>query len=175
VSERTGRGGVPPHPAAGRTLLGPRIAGALVLALGLLAAYQTVQLGSEEGYGPSGPAFFPLVVSAGLLVFGALFLLQALVRPDPALREYVAEEEEATHWRTVVLVVITLLVYAFLLEPLGYPVATSLFFLVVTRILGSRRLLRDAIIAVVLSFVLYFGFTEVLGVRLPGGVLDYLL
>jgi putative tricarboxylic transport membrane protein len=166
---------VPPRPVGRRTLLGPRIAGVLVLALGLLAAYQTVQLGSEEGYAPSGPAFFPLVVSAGLLVFGTLFLLQALVRPDPALSEHVAEEEAATHWSTVGLVVLALLVYAFLLEPLGYPIATTLFFLVVTRVLGSRRLVRDAVIAVVLSFALYFGFTEVLGVRLPGGVLDYLL
>lgn len=156
-------------------MLGPRIVAVLILTFGAVAAYQTVRLGAEEGYGPAGPAFFPLIVSAGLLLFGALFLLQTLVRPDPMLREHVAEEAAATHWGTVGLLVVALLVYAFLLDPLGYPVATILFFVAVTRTLGSRRLVRDVVVAVVASLVLYLGFTEVLGVRLPGGVLEFFL
>lgn len=156
-------------------MLGPRIVAVLILAFGVVTAYQTVQLGAEEGYGPAGPAFFPLVISAGLLLFGSLFLLQTLVRPDPALREHVAEEESATHWSTVGLLVVALLAYAFLLDPLGYPIATILFFVAVTRVLGSRRFARDVVVAVVASLVLYFGFTEVLGVRLPGGLLEFFL
>jgi putative tricarboxylic transport membrane protein len=39
-------------------------------------------------------------------------------------------------------------------------------------VLGSRRTARDVIIGVVLSVVIYFGFTRLLGVRLPVGLLD---
>ena len=156
-------------------MLGPRIAGVAILALALLVVYQTVQIGAEEGYGPAGPAFFPLIVSVGLLFFGVLFLVQTLVRPDPILREHVAEEEEATHWPTVGLIIVALLVYAFLLDPLGYPIASAPFCVAVTRILGSRHLVRDIVIGVVVSFALYFRFTQLLGVRLPGGVLELVL
>lgn len=156
-------------------MFGPRIGAVAILAFGVMVVYQTVLIGSEEGYGPAGPAFFPLIVAVGLLVFGVLFLVQTTVRPDPAFEEHIAEEEAATRWPTVGLVVLALLVYAFVLDPLGYPIATALFFVAVARILGSRRLVRDAVIGVVVSCALYFGFTEFLGVRLSGGLLEVFL
>jgi putative tricarboxylic transport membrane protein len=171
MSEQTTRGSDPPQTSgSGRVLLGPRIMAVAILALGLVVAYQTVQLGGEEGYSPGGPAFFPLIVSAGLLLFGILFLVQTTARPDPVLRENVAEEEAATHWSTA-----ALLVYAFLIAPLGYPIATALFFVAVTVILGSRRWIRDIAIAVIAALALYFGFTLFLGVDLPGGVFELFL
>jgi putative tricarboxylic transport membrane protein len=173
MSEQTTRGGDPPRSSGSRRgLLGPRIMALAILALGGVVAYQTVQLGGEEGFGLGGPAFFPLIVSAGLLFFGILFLLQTTVRPDPVLRENVAEEEAATHWPTVGLIIAALLVYAFLIAPLGYPIATALFFVAVTVILGSRHWIRDIAIAVIASLALYFGFTLFLGVDLPGGVFE---
>jgi putative tricarboxylic transport membrane protein len=176
MSEQTTRGDESPQTSgSGRALLGPRIMAIAILALGLVVAYQTVQLGREEGYSPGGPAFFPLIVSAGLLLFGILFLLQTTVRPDPVLRENVAEEEAATHWSTVGLIIAALLVYAFLIDPLGYPIATALFFVAVTVILGSRHWIRDIAIAVIASLALYFGFTLFLGVDLPGGVFELFL
>jgi putative tricarboxylic transport membrane protein len=176
MSEQTTRGGDSPGTNGSRGgLLGPRIVAVAILALGVLVAYQTVQLGGEEGYSPGGPAFFPLIVSVGLLFFGILFLLQTTVRPDPVLRESVAEEEAATHWLTVVLIVVALVVYAFIIAPLGYPIASALFFVAVTVILGSRRWIRDIAIAVIASLALYFGFTLFLGVDLPGGVFELFL
>jgi len=38
--------------------------------------------------------------------------------------------------------------------------------------MGSRNYLRDIAIAIVLAVVVYYGFTEGLGVRLPAGVLE---
>ena len=53
-------------------------------------------------------------------------------------------------------------------------VATTLFLPAAARILGSRNLVRDVTVGLVLAVVVYFGFTEFLGVRLPAGVLDLL-
>lgn len=155
-------------------ILGLRIAAAVILVFGLVVLYQAIRIAGENGYGPEDPGFFPLIVSAGLVFFGILFLVRA-VRPDPVLREHVAEEEEATHWSTIGLIMGVLLVYAFILAPLGYVVATTLFFPAIAWILGSRRWVRDFIIALVLSVALYFGFTQILGVRLPAGVLELIL
>jgi putative tricarboxylic transport membrane protein len=43
------------------------------------------------------------------------------------------------------------------------------------RILGSRHLLRDVLVGLGLALVVYLGFTQVLGVRLPAGPLDVVL
>ena len=71
-----------------------------------------------------------------------------------------------------------LVVYAFLLNPLGYIIATALLFPAVAYVLGSRgrrKVLRNLAIGVALGVLVFFSFTELLGVRLPDGVLDPLL
>ena len=57
-----------------------------------------------------------------------------------------------------------------LLAPLGYILATTLFFVGAARAMGSRKLVRDAVVGVLFSAAIYFGFTELLSVRLPPGV-----
>lgn len=159
-------------PATG--LLGIRIAAVAIVVFAVVVLVQAIRIGAEGGFGPEGAGFFPLIVTSGLLLLSVLFVVQVTLRPDPALREHVAGEQEATNWRTVGLAVVCLLVYAFALAPLGYVVATTIFFPVVARVFGSQRPVRDVIIGLAASLVLYVGFTQLLGVRLPAGVLGLL-
>jgi putative tricarboxylic transport membrane protein len=78
-------------------------------------------------------------------------------------------------WRTTILVLLSLVAYATLLHPLGYSLATALFFPVTGRMLGSTRLRRDIIIGLVLGLAIYLIFTRILGVRLPAGLLAGIL
>jgi putative tricarboxylic transport membrane protein len=48
-------------------------------------------------------------------------------------------------------------------------------FVFVARAFGSRTWLRDIIIGLILSFVVYIGFTYGLGLDLPAGVLAGIL
>lgn len=157
------------------SLRGPRIMAGVLLALGLVVLYATFQIRQPGGYSVVGPVFFPRAVALGLLALSVLFLLRTTIRPDSDLAERAAEEEAATHWPTVGWTVLALVVYAFALGWLGYIIATSLFYLVMARILGSRRPLRDLLIGVVLSTIIYFGFTRLLSVRLPAGLLDMIV
>jgi putative tricarboxylic transport membrane protein len=122
------------------------------------------------GYTSSGPRFVPLIVAVGLLALSGLFLARTLVRPDHELAERSAAEDDATHWPTPVLLVLALVGYVLVLEPLGYPVATVIFFVVAARLLGSRSLVRDLLIGLLLGFGLFTAFTQYLGVSLPGGL-----
>ena len=63
-----------------------------------------------------------------------------------------------------------LLAYAFLLEPIGYPLATTAVFVAIARLLGSRAIVRDVIVGLVLGFGLFTAFTQYLGVSLPAGL-----
>ena len=149
---------------------GPRLAGLVLLAGSLAILIAVTTIPGRGGYGTSGPRFVPLIVAIGLIVLSALFLLRTWWRPDVALAERSAEEDDATHWATPALVMVALLVYAFALEPVGYPLATALVFFAVARVLGSRAPVRDAIAGLVLGFGLFTAFTQYLGVSLPAGL-----
>jgi putative tricarboxylic transport membrane protein len=160
------------------SFVGPRIFAVAILAFGLLVLYGTTRISGGSGYSPDGPKFFPLIVAVGLLVFGALFLLSTTLRRDRYLGEKAAVEEASSHWPTTGMVAAILVVYAFLLNPLGYAVATALFFPAVAYVLGNRglrKVLRNLAIGVALGVLVFFAFTELLGVRLPDGILDPLL
>ena len=62
-----------------------------------------------------------------------------------------------------------------LFERGGFVIASSALFWVAARGFGSRRPLRDAVIAVALAVVVFLAFTRGLGLSLPLGVLGGLL
>ena len=174
-----------PAPAPGDGLLGPRIAAAVLLGASVLLIVSALGIVSVTGYTVIGPGTFPLVVAAGLAVLSAAFLLRTTVMPDLELAEHAALEERVTHWGTVGLTAAALVVYALAMDGvrlggldvpgLGFVVATALFLPITARILGSEAWVRDTVAGIVLALVLYFGFTEYLGVRLPAGLLGLVL
>jgi len=149
---------------------GPRLAGLFLLAASVAILIGVTTIPGRGGYGTSGPRFVPLIVACGLILLSALFLLRTWWRPDVALAERSAEEDDATHWATPGLIMVTLLAYAFLLEPIGYPLATAAVFVALARILGSQALVRDVLAGLVLGFGLFTAFTQYLGVSLPAGL-----
>jgi putative tricarboxylic transport membrane protein len=174
-----------PRGAQGGSLLGPRLVAVALLALAAILIVSALGIARGGGYSVIGPATIPLVVAVGLLVLSAIFVLRTTFLPDNDLAELAAEAERATHWPTVGLTGLALVAYALALDGfelgsvevpgLGYIVATGLFLPLTARILGSRSPLRDVIVGFGIGTVIYFGFTELLGVRLPAGILGPLL
>ncbi len=156
-------------------LWGARLAAFFVLFLGGLTLTQVSKIGTGAGFIVIGPRIFPMIVGIGLLGLGFFLLLRSTVVPDVDFITDVAAESAATHWPTTLLAMLSLVVYALLLAPLGYALATGLFFPVAARILGSKHLLRDIFVGLVMGFTIYLVFTQVLGVRLPAGLLTGIL
>jgi putative tricarboxylic transport membrane protein len=174
-----------PRGAQGGGLLGPRIAAVTLLALAVILIVSAIGIARGGGYSVIGPATIPFVVAIALLLLAAIFALRTTLLPDTDLGALAAEEELVTHWPTVGFTALALVGYAlaldgFALGPvdvpgLGYIVATALFLPLTARILGSRSPIRDVIAGLGIGIVIYFGFTEFLGVRLPAGILGPLL
>lgn len=160
------------RPASRRGLLEARVAGVAVIGLGIICLVGAGQVRTPGGYTAVPANVMPAVVGIGLAALGGLLLLRATVRPDLEHASRIALEATATHWPTTGLALGGLVVYALLLGPLGYVVATGLFVPAEARVLGSRALPRDIVIGIAIGFVVYLGFTQVLGVRLPPGVLE---
>jgi putative tricarboxylic transport membrane protein len=174
-----------PRDAQGGSLAGPRVLSVVLLLLAAALIVSAFGITRGGGYSVIGPATIPLVVAFGLLVLSAIFAVRTTIRPDQDLAERAAEEEFACHWPTVGLIALALFGYALALDgfdlgpievpSLGYIPATGMFLPITARILGSRALVRDVIVGFGIAIVIYFGFTEFLGVRLPGGLLDLVL
>jgi putative tricarboxylic transport membrane protein len=157
------------------SLLGPRLAALAVIGLGGVVLLGTTWIAQAGGYSAVGPTAFPLAVGIALVALGGLFLVRTTLRPDSGLAERVAAEERATHWPTPILLGATLIGYAVALGTLGYILATAVFVPLGARIMASDHLRRDVIVGIALAIIVYVGFTQVLGVRLPAGLLEPIL
>ena len=152
----------------GSTRLGPIVVGGVMLVVGLVLLWQTFLI-PGEGFDPQGPRFFPLLVVVLWVVLSVLYLGGHLLKL--ARGRAGAPSEPFQHGLAALLLVVLLVGYAFVLDPVGYWIATSVFFVLAARLLGSRNLARDVTVGVALSLAVYLAFTQALGVRLPEGVL----
>ncbi len=148
--------------------LGPFLVGGVMLAVGLVLLQQTFKI-EAEGFDTQGPRFFPLIVVSLWLFLSVMYLGQHLVKVLRTGSGLPAERFD--HMLGAGALVVLLVVYAYVLDPLGYWISTSLFFVGAARAMGSRNLVRDIVVGIVLALLVYLAFTRALGVHLPEGVL----
>ena len=147
------------------------VAGAAVALWGGFALWKAFNIPQPSAYRPMGPRVFPVIISTALIVLGVLFIIETMRGADNAVEQHVAAEHRTADHRQAAIVVALLIGYAWLFERIGYVVATAAFLPAVARVLGSRRLLRDVIVGVILSVVAFTVFTELLSIDLPKGVM----
>jgi putative tricarboxylic transport membrane protein len=149
----------------GRNLrIGEAVLGGGVLALGLFIAFETMR-GTGSTNAVVGPALFPYLISAGLVIVGVALLREAI-------SGHVAHAGGMElDWIAVALVSAGLIIQMFLLETLGWIPASALLFMAVARAFGSRRLVIDAVLGIALTAASFVVFNYGLGLNLPGGVI----
>jgi putative tricarboxylic transport membrane protein len=148
----------------------PRIVGGVLLGIGVIALIATFAIPSTRyGWSITGPRFAPLIASVALILLAAAFLLRTWWRPDPEFARHAAAEMADTHWPTPGLMLLGLIAYVVLLEPLGYALATTIFVWLVAWLLGSEQPVRDVIVGLLLGVVAGIAFGEWLNVQLPTG------
>ncbi|TFI01647.1 tripartite tricarboxylate transporter TctB family protein [Micrococcus lylae] len=143
-----------------------------------------------EGTDPPGPTFFPTIVLVAGYVIAVLLALRILKTPEPAepatfgehddvsAEERRAAEEAAavqyptfTDWRCVAWAVGGFLAFAALLQFAGWILAAALLFWCVARSMDSRTPLRDVVVALTVSSIVYLAFSVALGLNLPSGLI----
>ncbi|AQW50802.1 tripartite tricarboxylate transporter TctB family protein [Streptomyces violaceusniger] len=151
-------------------LWGPRVAALLFLAAGVAVLGWAFAIPEGAIDQDVGPRAFPLLVGVGLCVAASVAVVQAFRGSDPVQAEQAREEARLTEWRPVAALLALLVGYLFALAPCGYWQSTAVLFALVARVLGSRRLLHDALIGLVLALAVYFLFDRLLGIHLPPGI-----
>ena len=149
--------------------------GAGVLALALLLAAGAAQFSGDAGYGGVGPNFLPWVVSILLGLCGAALLWEALSGGFRDLEK--ASGTARGHWPGFVWVSVGLLANAALITTVGFILSCTLCFVLAVRgfkssegrlDLSPRALLVDALVGFAISAPVYWMFTQLLAINLPG-------
>jgi hypothetical protein len=123
-----------------------------------------------------GPEVMPIGILV-LLIFNALALFFRSVygkgNPGSPTNEE-GKEHCAPSWRkkyqTVILVLVGLLIYGFIVVPVGFILATAFLIIFEARILQAGRWVRNVAVGVGFSTGVYLTFVKLLNVMLPAGI-----
>ena len=139
-----------------------------LLELGSFVIYDTQSIPDPQSAGGVGPRFFPYIIGIGLTLCGAVLGGQAI---SGGWRNVPLDQEghDRPDWLAFGIISTGIVLHMIVIGWAGFIIASTLLFVLVARGFGSRRSVRDAIIAVVLAVVVYFVFTYGLGLKLPAG------
>jgi len=138
-----------------------RYASILFIALGVALFFYSQTLTSSFTGTSIGPKELPLFLAVALVITAVINLVAALQVKSPG------GKKGLDHWKFLIMVGL-LLLYVFLLEPLGYVISTFLFLMAAFQTMERGGYLKSALIAGAFSGGIYLLYVKVaLGV-LPG-------
>ncbi|RJF97497.1 tripartite tricarboxylate transporter TctB family protein [Noviherbaspirillum saxi] len=152
----------------------PIVFGELLVALGLAGLGLFTIIGSQDistggGYSQIGPRAFPYMIGAGLLALGGILCWQAVSGGWRNVPQDEAHNEP--DWLAFGILSGAILLHMAAIAWAGFVLASTFLFILIARGFGSRKLVRDIVVGLVLSTAAYFIFTRALGLNLPAGLL----
>jgi putative tricarboxylic transport membrane protein len=133
--------------------------------------------GLNVGFGdPIGPRVFPYVIGTAMVILAVLLAI-ATARGDVPQAEEGEDVDLTTppDWVTVGKLVAILVLNILLVNVLGWAITGGFVFAGSAWALGSRTLVRDVVVGVVMAVGSWYFFYVALGVPLSPGVLDGIL
>ena len=157
-----------------------RHTGQLLIALGVILvgaglAYGAVSIPSKSGYAGIGPNFLPWLVAVSLIACGLMLGREAL---SGGFREMEKPSgAKSGDWRSLAWVSAGVLANAALIEVIGFVFSCAICYALAVRGLrsaeggpagGLKLSLRDAAIGLSITIPVFWLFTKVLAITLPG-------
>ena len=146
-----------------------RVSGVLTFALGLAVVIRTQGFPPMPGQ-PIGPAMFPAVIGAVLMMTGSV-LFAGSFRRRAASYEIAAWMRRPRMLINFALVIGDLLFYALVVTHLGFLITAVIFVSVLMVAFGVRRT-RILPLAAAMTLIIHYAFYTLLRVPLPWGVLE---
>jgi putative tricarboxylic transport membrane protein len=140
-------------------MIADRLLGLGFVLVGAVSAWSAWNLVVPFAADPLGPTPFPVTVALILMVCGGLLILKPTHAFEPIERKLAPP-----------LMVVAMLAYALLMEPLGFMPATALLALAIALLFGAR-ILFAAGVAVITAVTLWVLFDKILDLPLPKGIL----
>ncbi len=146
-----------------KNFLTDRITGIILLIFALWYMWQATLLNVPSiAIDTLGPKTFPLFLG-GLLAVLSLYLI---LKPDPNP----PWPTDTMAWLKMGLIIVSLVAYGYLIEPLGFIMATTLE-MTALAYLFKGSILKALISSLLFSVFLFFLFSYLLSLRLPIGII----
>lgn len=141
------------------------VSGSVLFAASVFALWEALGLNFGTIRAP-GSGFFPICLSVFLLIASAAIILKSLRATTSDL--------SPSHLGSppVWIAAVSFILYAVLLEQVGYVICTSLMLLLWTRGFGRMSWARSLVLTLASVGISYSGFVK-LGVPLPHGILPF--
>ena len=142
-----------------------------LLLLGLITIWDTSRMLVPSGTSVISPKSFSYVIGSFLVLTSAL-LISEILRGNSGVPEgtEAGDPFQKADFKTMAQVVAAITANVILLDLLGFIVAATVSFWGVAYAFGARKYLKDLMIAIIFSVIVYFGFTQGLNINLPAGI-----
>lgn len=139
--------------------------GFLIFSLVYLAGSISLQVGTLD---QPGAGFMPAFFAAALLITAAYNVYKSL-------KETSQEEEAVWFQKAPIGIAISLIIYPFILEPVGYLISTFIVLAILLVIMQFKSVWISLLTALVSSFASFILFAVVFSVILPGRFIEDLI
>ena len=138
------------------------VAGIAFLLVGILFFIESQKI-SDSAYGSSvGPKIFPMGLGLILIALSIRLLYETFkIKTEGTVKE-------SLQYKKFIIIFVSAIAYAFLLEKIGYVVSTFLFLLIAFQTVERGKIIYSIIISTIFSVGVYIMFSELLGGSLPG-------
>jgi len=143
-----------------------------LLILGIVVFFDTRRMLVPPGSGTVGPQIFPYLVS-GLVIIVALGIFVEIFRGNlgqPEGTEF-GDTVDKTDYKRLLIVAGSMATYPLLIERAGFVAATTVAFFGVSFAFGAKNPVKNLLVSLIFSLIVYFSFTKGLNVNLPSGIM----
>ena len=151
-----------------------RVSSLFFLVVGILFIIGSFDYAIWDRYGP-GPGFFPLLLGIIFSFLSFLLIVSIFMKEHPGEELVESDSLNFPIIHKTMIYLIFLFCFYFLFNRLGF-LLTILFFMMGVLILFSRKSIKFSLsLSIFTSILTYLIFVRLLGVQLPGGILQKLI
>ena len=125
-----------------------------------------------------GPEVMPIGVLSLIIVCAIFIFINSINQKKRSTHSKESDVAQPTfegykQYKTVVLIVIGLLVYGTILDPVGFIISTTLLVLWSAYLFEKGKWVRNVVVSLLFSISVYYCFVHVLDVMLPPGLINW--
>lgn len=150
----------------------------VLIIAGIVILIQTQDIRVVRSMSQVSPRAIPNLVGGGLIVVGLWYAIDIIRKPHVLTAGEDDEDvdiDAPTDWGVLGAIGIGLAIFALLISPAGFIIASAVLFAISSTAMGSRRIVANALVGLILASLIYLLFDTWLGVRLPAGILEPVL
>ncbi|MBF4695298.1 tripartite tricarboxylate transporter TctB family protein [Fusibacter ferrireducens] len=146
------------------------LTGIISVVVGIIYGVLSYNIKRSPMGNPLAPSMFPLILAACMIIFGVILILKSDL--ESTKRAFQKSKEMATEndrhsQRMIAATVVASLVYALILERFGYVISTVIFMMAMLTITNGQKWVKNSIVALLFSGIVYYIFFYLLGISLP--------